>query len=80
MECGRPLWGLQSGLVDEAGSGQGEEVTLKTVHERPCARGVNEAERRRFPGRLGLRFRLDLGLSVTAYQRRSAFAWALVTF
>jgi hypothetical protein len=38
-------------LVDEAGSGEGGEVTLKTVtlaevaDGTPCARGVNEAER-----------------------------------
>jgi hypothetical protein len=39
-------------VVDEAGSGEGGEVTLKTVAlagvadgRTPCARGVNEAER-----------------------------------
>jgi hypothetical protein len=35
--------------VDEAGSGEGGEVTLKTLagvaEWTPCARGVNEAER-----------------------------------
>lgn len=35
--------------MDEAGSGEGGEVTLKTVagvaDRMPCARGVNEAER-----------------------------------
>lgn len=39
--------------MDEAGSGKGEEVTLneaQVAQERPCARGVNEAERRECPG------------------------------
>ena len=45
------------------------------MHERPCARGWNEAEQMRFPGHLGL-VRLDLEF----YQRRSAFAALLLTF
>lgn len=71
--------GFGSEVVDEAGNGEGEEVTFqkrmgvgRVAHERPCARGLNEA------GHLGL-VRLDLGIaSVSPYQRRSVFASALV--
>ena len=48
---GRPLKRDDGRLVGEAGSGEGGEVTLKTValagvaDGTPCARGVNEAER-----------------------------------
>lgn len=49
--------------MDGAESGREEEESLRLVeaegqgrvaHERPCARGMNEAERLSYPGRQGL--------------------------